>query len=654
MAANISRIKFYGVNDMTTGLHLAAAETKLSQLDLSQSITDINDALELYNIIEMFKTGVRLNHWSDETYAELKKRSLSIMGNLGRFFSTITDENILNELSGIDFNYHEDFWVLFSFFSLNKRISRDAISEILLQNARCLHSLLMHKDIVDTYSDLVTESLMSSSSNAEILISEYLSFHEHKISTPFFLPKELTFEKRESLINMYLSSNDANPNYVKLVYDSRDNINLPLSLKTKHNAQKQYDTLVQKMFPVESNLGLKLSFEVSYDPEYEDAIKPPKTPGAYDSVVFGLKWIENNLEPSTLLNNFIYMFGFVDRFFRCQFVSNPVRQSLIERLVGIRGSQSYFMGSNERFVNQSFSLMLLSYQHILELHNIHIESLIQWFFETYLPEEFKVKGFIFNPPSNGVTDLEKCKLLATEIDSVLKQFDFFVREGEIIREIFENNSESMQFRNLSSMISNKYIYSSSVECDNCMACLFSDQNTLSFTEKHGTKYHTFYELLRMENITKEDILPGNAPLVDFLIYKKCIEFDESLHIKLCNERVFLLHDLYKNQYCCSSYIPFLEPTIRALLASGDIRYASSLLSEPEQEYISYMLTKSDYSNGQDLRNKYIHGNYPSDIAQHGKDYLEFLKILILIVININEEFCLREDLANIQTNQFES
>ena len=60
MSENISRIKFYGVNDMSTGHFLADAEVKLESLDFTQPITDINDALELYNIVEMFKSDARL------------------------------------------------------------------------------------------------------------------------------------------------------------------------------------------------------------------------------------------------------------------------------------------------------------------------------------------------------------------------------------------------------------------------------------------------------------------------------------------------------------------------------------------------------------------------------------------------------------------
>ena len=52
-----------------------------------------------------------------------------------------------------------------------------------------------------------------------------------------------------------------------------------------------------------------------------------------------------------------------------------------------------------------------------------------------------------------------------------------------------------------------------------------------------------------------------------------------------------------------------------------------------------MLNKSKYSNGFDLRNKYIHGTNSLNIDEHEADYIEMLKIMALIIIKINEELC---------------
>ena len=64
---------------------------------------------------------------------------------------------------------------------------------------------------------------------------------------------------------------------------------------------------------------------------------------------------------------------------------------------------------------------------------------------------------------------------------------------------------------------------------------------------------------------------------------------------------------------------------------------------PEQKYLNFMLNKSEYCNGPDIRNKYIHESISLDENEHFHDYIELLKIMVLIIIKINEEFCLRSN-----------
>ncbi len=100
----------------------------------------------------------------------------------------------------------------------------------------------------------------------------------------------------------------------------------------------------------------------------------------------------------------------------------------------------------------------------------------------------------------------------------------------------------------------------------------------------------------------------------------------------------LLKDLYDHEVICTSY--WKKDLIDQLVVSGDLRYGSSLFSEPEQKYLNYMLNKKDYSNGLDLRNRYIHGSNTLEEQQHQIDYITILKLMIVVVIKINEEFCL--------------
>lgn len=49
------------------------------------------------------------------------------------------------------------------------------------------------------------------------------------------------------------------------------------------------------------------------------------------------------------------------------------------------------------------------------------------------------------------------------------------------------------------------------------------------------------------------------------------------------------------------------------------------------------------SNGLDLRNKYIHDSISKDETRQNYDYAILMKIMIILIIKINEEFCLRDD-----------
>ena len=74
--------------------------------------------------------------------------------------------------------------------------------------------------------------------------------------------------------------------------------------------------------------------------------------------------------------------------------------------------------------------------------------------------------------------------------------------------------------------------------------------------------------------------------------------------------------------------------------------ASSLitfLSEPEQHYFNYIFNNSEYDNTLDLRNRYAHGTRLPNAKENEKDYFIILRLLVLIIIKMNEEFCLYEE-----------
>ena len=87
-------IKFYGVHDMSSGLHLQQMESFFQHWDEKVSRPSLSTILELYNIKKFIDSGMRLLDWTDEQFSEYQDRCKNIPQILGRYFSAISDANL--------------------------------------------------------------------------------------------------------------------------------------------------------------------------------------------------------------------------------------------------------------------------------------------------------------------------------------------------------------------------------------------------------------------------------------------------------------------------------------------------------------------------------------------------------------------------------
>ena len=355
-------------------------------------------------------------------------------------------------------------------------------------------------------------------------------------------------------------------------------------------------------------------------------------------IVYDADWIKENLDYPTLLNNFIYLFGYVDLCYRCAFVSIKSKMGITEKIFGVKGIKEYETGIAFSIADLKSSAELQGFSAILSEFNIRIEDLIQWFFIEYLKLEFKADGFVINMPSHGSTTLEKCRTLPSEMDGIFKQYGMFVKDHTIDRELLEMSSNQVLFHDIPSMIEKKYAYANSDDIQREQFLLFSDQSMLHYLPKHEGA-QSFYELLSKSKIKSTDYPEWEMDDLRWLESRNDIIIDSDGIIKLNTSKIRLLKDLFDHEVICASYYNNKD-IIDQHVAVGDLRYESSLFSIPEQNYLNFILNKSKYSNGLDLRNKYIHSTYPTNVKQQEQDYLRLLKIMVIVILKINEEFCL--------------
>jgi hypothetical protein len=177
---------------------------------------------------------------------------------------------------------------------------------------------------------------------------------------------------------------------------------------------------------------------------------------------------------------------------------------------------------------------------------------------------------------------------------------------------------------------------------NCSNLFFSDQTLLAnvapFKEKN---YHTFFDLLENEKVKFSNYEDYQKTQLTYLINNNLISIDSNDFIQRTNPaRVLILKDLYDNEvgpyyYYSSDF----QQEAQRMKIENIITFESTLFSKPEQAYFNYFLNKSEFTNGLNLRNSYLHGTQanPDEFQKHEYAYFTYLKLLFLAMLKIDDD-----------------
>lgn len=623
-------VKFYSKSDLSIAGNLEKAISILKLFDENKDYTNVNEIIELYNIDLIMNCGISLPDMEESQVDFYKKICKRCMKVIERFYSKINESNLLEICNTVCIGYIQDHWGLFTKFKVYERISGEIFEKYLYELDTALWVLLREKKLVKHYGKELAKCLRNSEQTASLIISNFLERHEQELL--YYFPKELTTAEYEEILDKYVRSEKAHYNDLRIIAESQSTKECPISDRLRLSAKRACDSYwANKPFN-----GVQLEYGIGIEFKEDTNLVTENKENNNWIITYDVKWLTENVDYPTILNNFRYVFDHFDKCWRSNLVSIKSKIGSFERMLLPRGKKHYLKGNAFKVMDIISTMQLRGYYDILKDKKIRLEDVFQWFFEKYLSEEFGVVGFRFNPPSVGTTLVEKCRTLASEMDGIFKQFRMYVQEGEIDRELFEMSSAHIVFSQLPSLIKNKYAYVNDQQIHNEHFLLFSDQSLLRYTEKVKSKYKSFCELLLYEKMQLSDFEEFQKRDIEWLAERGSIVIQKNGLLTLNNSRIFLLKDLYDHDVICVQYYEQLGEWIDL----SELRIGSSLFSEPEQDYLNYMLNKSAFSNGLDLRNKYSHSTYPSDEQTQLTDYVELLKIMILVIGKINEEFCL--------------
>jgi hypothetical protein len=641
----MEKVKFYSINDMMYGYYLKNSEKLINEYETGKEAKDINDIIELYNVKKYFDNRVYLTEWTPDDVKRYQNTIKSCFGTVAKFFKSITKDSFTTFYNDVDIEYRDDFWELIEKFKVYENITEDKFQEFINTSKVWLHELLKQKNITEHFGGIIKEYMLNDYSSAKLLLDKYEMKHISE-TEPLYFPKELSNEDKETIICNYIDSKEPNLNYLRLIANiqsSKDKLEISprTLLKSKRKAEDQERQLFHE------NPGMLMETTVGFSKSQDEEVVI-KIEGQAITATYSTKWIEDNMDYATLLNNFIYLFGFVDLQMRCTLVNKFNQMSVFERFLFTSSQNAYSKGIAFERTNVLSLLKIAGYYNELFSIGIRLEEVVEWFFQEYLSSEFDAHNFKVIMPSASSTLLEKCTNIMPAMESVLKQFSLFVQDGQIDFELLEIRSEHLIYKNIPSLVDKKYAYGVGDEFNTATFLLFSDQSGLGYNEKAKKSYNNYFELLCDEKFKLNEYPDYCVSKINWLVDHKYLSIDGEEYIIFSDKfLIMILKDLYFNEVI--SYWKYSESgrkIIDEFEKKNTIEFDGSLFSRPEQDYINYFLNKSQFNDGLDLRNKYGHTQPNSDDDEriHNQNYMIFLRLFILSVIKINDDFCTSDEI----------
>lgn len=648
------RVEYYGKSDLIYGYMLNRSIETMKTFDENKEYS-INDILEFYNISLHLQDFVNAEQLTPELRQIINEENIKkLNATIGKFFNTINDDNFVEIIKQVDFRYRECIWKLIEKYNVYKKISSAVFKEMLENGNVIIERVLKNKKIVFAFDNELKDYLLN---NVHQSINILIQFYFSKKEKTIYLPQSLLLQDKEQIFLKYIESENAHMGILETIAHLPVNKECLISDTTRAKALEKHKALVEDFFKNKKGIHFSTNIQVAFSETLSEfqAFEFDYNTGNL-KITVSCDWIKNNLDYPTLLNNFIYVFSLVDGEFRIRNISKPAMFGLFERIFSNNDLVNNYQTDGSFQLFNKFSIIeVAAYSEFLKSQtNIRIEEVLQWFFDTYLDNEFGIKNFVITMPSVGSTYLEKCRTICSEMESMVKQYHLFVSSGYIDHNVIEISSIPVEYSNIASLIENKYIYLDRKKCNNVLYLLFSDQAMLTYLPKRNEAEHydCFFDLLSNCKLNISEYEKHQVKKLQSLQEEKIINISKDGNITFANvSEVILLHDIYTNEFATTSYYKkyHLNVGLKALESRGWIIYDSHLLSKQESDYFNYYLNKSIFTNGFDLRNKYLHGTQKKrgeDEELHKMNYYTLLMLFVLLVIKINDELCFNDENNN--------
>jgi len=636
--SRLEKVVFFSIHDAAGSHMLEKAEKVLDALP-EFSTMDINSLLEFHHIHKYFENGLYLNRWTSEqkrTYLETVKLALN---ETKRYFLNLEPGQVAKVLGELDFENVENFWELFRLYETHKRIDRNVFSDVLSRYSHNIRYILRLKQIVDYYNNEIRLFLLNYKDAAELLLSHFEENHDNQYKDYIF-PKSLSEQDKHNIITAYLDTDETNLNYVQLAINSK---HLKLTPKILLKAKQKAEALEEHYFNEENSTKISVGAALKMD-QSEPVVFEKE--GVETNAVYGGLYFDSLKSDAELFALFGRLFTYTDREGLIALINKDAEMDNLEKVL-MRSKSEYQTGFHFSHKNLLSLTQLGIISHYLARNQRSIENLIENFTQQCFLEQFKMIGLIFKVPDKDASPSDKIRLLAPELEYLLKQFKNFVTDGHIDHELLQIDSTPGFFSEIPSLVNKKYVVGTHQTINKQQQYFFESNGILSGRRKLRDNRNLF-QILITDRLMKSELEDYQRHYLEMIVQDGFLNVNENGEIKMVSPITTFIAGQLRENGCLSywHYSSEIRLKIDELISLGILSTTSKLFSPQETSYLNYYLNKKEFSNGQDLRNKYLHGSNNRTIERQRMDYMYFLRTLILILLKLKDDLELNARMQN--------
>lgn len=639
------RAKFYSIDDLGNNLELTRAEEILDAYDEGKEFEDINDIIELYNVKLFLDNHLALKKWTEEQIANYIKKTKTFGKVIVTFFRSHFAENSAAYLfKDLYDGYKQDFWDIFEKFGLKDLLTSNVLLAILSENQDEVEHILHCNKIVKAFDKELSHFLLTYSKTAELLVHAFLVNDPDDGKRLLYIPTSLSDTQKCEIVSRYLDSGNAQLGIIRILMQAKDVDGLRLTPKIRLKAKQLEPKLAE--IPKDAIVaGIQYGFSIEFN--CKKGIKPLNysLDGLVQKFVYSEQYLDS-LSDTNLFNCFCTLFWYIGKNGLINLCYNQNENLFIEKFETKEIKGGYHVNDYFRLKNDIAVSQLMMFDNYLHKRGTCVESLIRNYYEVHFKNDYGYPSHALSLPKDDDIFVNKNRVIAPEMESVIKMYDLFVEEGEINQELYEYKM-GLHISLAKSLLKDKHKYAIIKEGPNeiytPLGLLFSDQTLLSYVEPYKEDhYHTLFNLLSSGNpVFYNKYEDHKKPQIDYLIKKAYLKVTEDGLLVFDNffkiQALKLLWDRREiSYYHCE---PEVRSEIDKMVQIGWLDFDDYLLSPSERHYLNFYLNNTEYTNGFQLRNKYSHGvsSWFTSEEEHRIAYYYFLMIFIILLLKIDED-----------------